>query len=177
MIFFFVFFHARSLITSTLVSPWLTLHSEILKLNWERNRALQLMATWSWPPMIKRDPSPVGEERSIEKPPAKLPYPLFWPKAETVLGQVENVTNYITNFSIRNINSQAVGIDSWVQSALKSILGGDPIFESSAWFFVIILKFIFTSILSQTAYKLISRSIFDEKSIYSKKNFETACNK
>ena len=43
-------------------------------------------------------------------------------------------------------NSQAVGMDSWVHSALKSILRGDPIFESSAWFFVIILKFIFTSI-------------------------------
>ena len=47
---------------------------------------------------------------------------------------------------IRNINSQAVGMDSWVHSALKSILRGDPIFESAAWFFVIILKFIFTPI-------------------------------
>ena len=37
-------------------------------------------------------------------------------------------------------------MDSWVQSALKSILGGDPIFELAAWFFVIILKFIFTAI-------------------------------
>ena len=44
------------------------------------------------------------------------------------------------------INTQAVGMDSWVHSAIKSILRGDPIFESSAWFFVIILKFIFTSI-------------------------------
>ena len=41
------------------------------------------------------------------------------------------------------INSQAVGMDSWVHSALKSILRGNPIFESSAWFFVIILKSIF----------------------------------
>ena len=46
-----------------------------------------------------------------------------------------------------NINSQAVGLDSWVQSALKSILRGDPIFESAAWFFISILKVIFTSIL------------------------------
>ena len=45
-----------------------------------------------------------------------------------------------------NVNSQAVGMDSWVQSALKSILRGEPISESAAWFFVIILKFIFTSI-------------------------------
>ena len=37
-------------------------------------------------------------------------------------------------------------LDSWVQSVLKSILRGDPIFESAAWFFVIILKFISTSI-------------------------------
>ena len=44
------------------------------------------------------------------------------------------------------LDSQAVGMDSWVQSALKSILRGDPTFESAAWFFVIILKFIFTSI-------------------------------
>ena len=37
-------------------------------------------------------------------------------------------------------------MDSWVHSALKSILREDPFFESSVWFFVIILKFIFTSI-------------------------------
>ena len=43
-------------------------------------------------------------------------------------------------------NSQAVGMDSWVQSALRSILMGDPIFESAALFVVIILKFIFASI-------------------------------
>ena len=43
-------------------------------------------------------------------------------------------------------NSQAVGLDSWVQSSLKSILRGDPIFESAAWFFLIIFKFIFTYI-------------------------------
>ena len=42
--------------------------------------------------------------------------------------------------------SQAVGMDSWVPSALKSILREDPIFESAARCFVIILKFIFTSI-------------------------------
>ena len=40
------------------------------------------------------------------------------------------------------LKSQAVGIDSWVQTALKSILRGDPIFDSVSWFFVIILKFI-----------------------------------
>ena len=43
-------------------------------------------------------------------------------------------------------NSQAVGWDSWVPSALKSIFWGVPIFESAAWFFVIILKFTFTLI-------------------------------
>ena len=37
-------------------------------------------------------------------------------------------------------------MDSWVQSALKSILKADAIFYSAAWFFFIILKFIFTSI-------------------------------
>ena len=36
-------------------------------------------------------------------------------------------------------------MDSWVQSAQKMILRDDPIFESLAWFFVIILEFIFTS--------------------------------
>ena len=43
-------------------------------------------------------------------------------------------------------HSQAVGMDLWVQSALKSILRVEPIYESAAWFFVIILKFIFKSI-------------------------------
>ena len=37
-------------------------------------------------------------------------------------------------------------MDSWVQSAIKSILRGDPIFESDALFFIVVLKFIFTSI-------------------------------
>ena len=37
-------------------------------------------------------------------------------------------------------------MDLWLQSALKSILSGESIFWSAAWFFVIILKFIFTSI-------------------------------
>ena len=45
-----------------------------------------------------------------------------------------------------NVNSQAVGWDSWVPSALKSIFWGDLIFESVAWFFVITLKFFFTLI-------------------------------
>ena len=43
-------------------------------------------------------------------------------------------------------NYQTVGLDSWVQSALKSILRVVPIFESAARFFVIILKLILTSI-------------------------------
>ena len=46
----------------------------------------------------------------------------------------------------KSINSQATEWDSWVLSALKSIQWGDPIFQSAAWFFVIILKFIFTPI-------------------------------
>ena len=41
------------------------------------------------------------------------------------------------------LNSQAVGMASWAQSTLKSILMGDPMFESAAWFLNIILKFIF----------------------------------
>ena len=65
-------------------------------------------------------------------------------------------------------NSQAVGLDSWVQSALKSILRGDPIFESTARFFVIILKCILTSIFgikiheknSPTASELISENFY-----------------
>ena len=44
-------------------------------------------------------------------------------------------------------------MDSWVQLALKSILRGDPIFESAAWFLVIILKFIFTSIFEIEIYE------------------------
>ena len=50
-------------------------------------------------------------------------------------------------------------MDLWVQSALRSILRRDPIFESAAWFFVIILKFIFTSIF--------------EIKIHEKKNLDT----
>ena len=51
------------------------------------------------------------------------------------------------------LNSQAVGMDSWVQSTLKSILRGDLMFESVAWFFLIILKFIFTSIFEIKIHK------------------------
>ena len=47
---------------------------------------------------------------------------------------------------LKSFNSQAVGWDSWIPSALKSIFLGDLIFESAAWFFVIILKSIFTPI-------------------------------
>ena len=52
-------------------------------------------------------------------------------------------------------------MDSWVQSALKSILRVDPIFESTAWFFATILKFIFTSIFEV--------KIYEKKSLLSKK--------
>ena len=53
-------------------------------------------------------------------------------------------------------------MDSWVHSALKSILRRDPIFESSAWFFVIILKFIFTSIFE---IKIHEKKFLDTKKI------------
>ena len=45
---------------------------------------------------------------------------------------------------------------SWVQSAQKSILRRDPICESAAWFFVSILKFIFTSIFEIKIHEKIS---------------------
>ena len=45
------------------------------------------------------------------------------------------------------LNSEAVGWNSWVSSALKAIFWGENIFESTAWFFVIILKFILTAII------------------------------
>ena len=65
------------------------------------------------------------------------------------------------------INSQAVGRDSWVPSALKSIFGY-LIFESAAWFFVIILKFIFTLIFEI----IIPEKILDTKKIsFSKADF------
>ena len=63
-------------------------------------------------------------------------------------------------------------MDSWVQSALKSILRGDPIFESAACFFVIILKFIFTSIFE---IKIDEKELFDTKKIsFSKADFYKA---
>ena len=66
--------------------------------------------------------------------------------------------------------SQAVGLDSWVQSALKSILRGDPIFESAARFFVIILKFIFTFIFE---IKIHEKRFIDTKKIsFSKADFQ-----
>ena len=46
-------------------------------------------------------------------------------------------------------------MDSWVQSAVKSIFKGDPIVESAAWFFVIILKFIFKFIFEIKIHKKI----------------------
>ena len=54
-------------------------------------------------------------------------------------------------------------MDSWVKSALKSILRGDPIRDSAAWFFVIILKYIFTSIFEI--------KIHEKKFLDIKKNF------
>ena len=66
-------------------------------------------------------------------------------------------------------NTQAVGMDSWVHSALKSILGGDPIFESSSWFFGIILKFILTFIFE---IKIHEKKFLDtEKISFSKADF------
>ena len=60
-------------------------------------------------------------------------------------------------------------MDSWVQSVLKSILRGDPIFESAAWFFVIFLEFIFTSIFE---IKIHEEKFLDTKKIsFSKADF------
>ena len=70
---------------------------------------------------------------------------------------------------LKIFNSQAVGVDSWVQSALKSILKGESISESAAWFFVIILKFIFTSIFE---IKIHEKKFLDTKKIsFSKADF------
>ena len=60
-------------------------------------------------------------------------------------------------------------MDSWVHSALKAILREDPIFESSAWFFGIILKFIFTFIFELKIYE---KKFLDTKKIsFSKADF------
>ena len=73
--------------------------------------------------------------------PQKFIYSAMW-KSHLVkniaLIKVKNDTN--------TFNSQAVGWNSCVPSALKSIFGRFLIFWSAAWFFVIILKFIFTPI-------------------------------
>ena len=45
------------------------------------------------------------------------------------------------------VDSQAVGWDSWVWSALNLIFWEDPIFDSAAWLLVLILISIFTLIL------------------------------
>ena len=63
---------------------------------------------------------------------------------------------------IHFINTQAVGMNSWIHSALKSILSGNPIFESSAWFFVFILKFIYISIF---VFKIHEKKFLDTKKI------------
>ena len=55
--------------------------------------------------------------------------------------------------TVTQFNFQAVGWDSWVPIPLKSIFSCDRIFESAAWFFVIISKFIFTSICEIRIYK------------------------
>ena len=65
------------------------------------------------------------------------------------------------NFVRRYFNSKVAGWDSWVSLVLKSIFWGDPIFESAAWFFDIILKFIFTPIFAVQ----IIKKIFDTKKI------------
>ena len=57
-----------------------------------------------------------------------------------------NYGNHIRH-KIKIVNSQAVGWNSWVPSALKSIFWGNIIFESTAWFFDIILKFTLTPII------------------------------
>ena len=54
-------------------------------------------------------------------------------------------------------------MNSWVQSALKSILRGPPIFESAAWFFVIIVKFFFTFIFE---IKIHEKKIMDTKKFH-----------
>ena len=71
-----------------------------------------------------------------------------WGLLRAVKLRAENCSSfiYLLKFIAGYFNSQVVGMDSWVQSALKSIFMGDPIFESAAWIFFIILKFIFTSI-------------------------------
>ena len=63
-----------------------------------------------------------------------------WGEHSAILCASRQIQNYI------KLNSQAVGWNSWVPTALKSIFWGDLIFESAVWFFVIILKFIFTPI-------------------------------
>ena len=63
-----------------------------------------------------------------------------------ILHFLTKLKSFISKLDVIFLNFQAVGMDSWVLSALKSILREDPIFESAAWFFVINLKFIFTSI-------------------------------
>ena len=74
-----------------------------------------------------------------------------------------------TTYDLCALNSQAIGMDSWVQSALKSILRENPIFESAAWFFVIILKYIFRSIFE---IKIHEKIPWDQKISFSKVDFK-----
>ena len=66
------------------------------------------------------------------------------------------------------VNSQAVGWDSWGLSAVKSIFGEDTFFERASWFFVIILKFIFTPIFENQIHE---KKILDQKISFSKAKF------
>ena len=63
-------------------------------------------------------------------------------------------------------------MDSWIQSALKSILRGNPICVSAAWFFDIILEFTLTSIFE---IKIHEKKFLETKKIsFSKTDFYKA---
>ena len=90
------------------------------------------------------------------------------PQSASYFLRIEKIFGTIFNeIPDLRVNSQAIGMDSWVQSALKSILRADAIFDSAAWFFVIILKFIFTTIFE---IKIQEKKILDTK----KKSFSKA---
>ena len=80
------------------------------------------------------------------------------------------LADYIWAYVSSWLNSQAVGWDSWVPSALKiDFLGGTLILKSAAWFFVIILIFIFTLIFQ---IQILKKKFLDIKKIsFSKANF------
>ena len=100
-------------------------------------------------------------------------------KTLTTIVEVEGLVKIDKQFFERSIdfhfqlwtklNLQAVGLDSWVQAALKSILKGDPIFESAARFFIIIIKFILKSIFGIKIYE--KNSLTTKKISFSKADF------